>query len=72
MLIQVKARYDYGQVRFYPLNEAAKHLCKLTKTSTLTTTMLRHAKSMGATLECSNLAEVKSVLPELDLFREGK
>jgi hypothetical protein len=73
MLIQVKAMITCGQVRFYPVNDAANHLAKLTKSTTFTITMLRHAKAMGARLECMNMNELRQLrayTTDLTLFGE--
>lgn len=61
MIISVIARKAYGQVRYYPANDAAMELAKLTKTETFTYAMLLHAKRMGAELVLSSSSQ-----PEAD------
>jgi hypothetical protein len=50
MEIQVKAKSVYGATLFYPANTAACHLAAIAGSKTLTLTVLRHAKDMGATV----------------------
>ena len=47
MIIQVEARTIYGTLKFYPMNEAAHLLCRLTGTKTLSREALALANKLG-------------------------
>jgi hypothetical protein len=53
MLIEVTTRSAYGQERIYPVNDAAKLLAKLTRTTTLSLDQLTIAAQLGHTF-CVN------------------
>jgi hypothetical protein len=55
-VIRVQIRTVYGIDRFYPVNDQAELLAKLTGTVTLTETNLKTAKAMGFVIEAQRPA----------------
>lgn len=48
--IEVTVKNVYGKYLYYPANEQAQHLSRITKTETLTREVLDIAKQMGFTI----------------------
>ena len=63
--LQVEARSVYGQTKYYPMNEAADILCRLTNTKTLTKAHFDAARSLGWDLQVVMGAELDSWLTKL-------
>jgi hypothetical protein len=43
----IEARYVYGEVKFYPLCNAAHLFTAISRTKTMSMTMLQHIKALG-------------------------
>ena len=55
--IQVERRSVYGVTKYYPVNDKAKLLARVAKTTTLTPEVLKCAQSLGFVLTFVTLSE---------------
>lgn len=51
MILKLNIKTTYGTPRFYPVNDTAKAVCKLTGTATLTEKHIKVLKNIGFSVE---------------------
>jgi len=51
MLVQIEIKTVYGEVKYYPVNDAAKTFAAIAGTKTLGTDNLKRIKSLGIAIE---------------------
>lgn len=68
MILKLTIKTAYGVPRFYPANDTAKLLCKLTMTKTLTEEHLKIAKALGLRIEIELAPSIERLIER----NEGK
>ena len=66
MTLKLAIKTTYGTPRFYPLNDTAKAVCKLTTTKTLTEGHLRVLRTMGMKIDIELAPSLERLLERVE------